>query len=235
VKMESMQGGSKITIMAEPEPLEATVGNTALIVVDMMNGFVSTGGFSDKILDLDISRAQGIVDPCKRIISATREKGIKVVYLRMAYRPDLSDAGSPHAASWHKEYGLVLTRQQPAKVKDILVDGTWNTEIIEELKPDPADLVVRKPFFSGFSGTELDVVLKTMDAKFLIFVGVATNVCVGCTVRDAYHLGYFPIVVSDATASLGPEYTHDAEIWNFQFVFGWVTTTETILRSLHVT
>ena len=106
-------------------------------------------------------------------------------------------------------------------------------------EPEPMDIsrentsLIVVDMQNGFVGTNLNIILKTSQIRYLLFIGVATNVCVGSTVRDAYHRGYFPIVVSDATASFGPEYTHDTEIWNFKFIFGWVTTTDDLIKSLH--
>ncbi|GAF70835.1 unnamed protein product [marine sediment metagenome] len=222
----------KTIISAEPEPIEVLLPATAVIVVDMQNGLLKKGGFAEKILGADVSAFEKIIKPCGNLITAAREKGLKIVYLRLAYKADLSDSGGPDSPQWHKEHGLVLVRQHPEMLKDIMVDGTWNTEIIDELEPDPADIVIRKPFFSGFVGTELDIILRTANVKFLIIVGIITNICVGCTVRDAYHLGYFPIVVSDAVASAGPEYAQEAELWNFKYTFAWVTTIQELLRSL---
>ena len=82
----------QLVIKAEPEPIKIDPHKTALIVVDMQNAFVSNGGMFD-LYGLDISEAQRIVEACKNVISAARQAGCKIVYLRQVYNPDLSNAG----------------------------------------------------------------------------------------------------------------------------------------------
>ncbi len=84
--------------------------------------------------------------------------------------------------------------------------------------------------YSGFRGTSLDVVLKTYNIKFLIFNGIATNVCVESTLRDGYFLDYWPILVADATNNAGPPITQQATLWNVEALFGWVTSTKDIVK-----
>ena len=68
--------------------------------------------------------------------------------------------------------------------------------------------------------------------KYLFFAGVATNICVEATIRDAYYREYFSILVSDASVNSGPAYTQDATIFNVRARYGWVTTTEKIVKAL---
>ena len=62
------------TIEAEPEPLSIDVSKTAVIVVDMQNAFVKRGGYFD-LAGYDLSGVEGIISPCKRVISASRTQG----------------------------------------------------------------------------------------------------------------------------------------------------------------
>ena len=72
----------------------------------------------------------------------------------------------------------------------ILIRDTWNTDIVEELKPEPGDIVIYKTRYSGFYGTDLDAVLKTRGIKSLVITGVSTGVCVESTLRDAMFRDY---------------------------------------------
>ena len=76
------------------------------------------------------------------------------------------------------------------------------------------------------------MILKTHGIKYLIFTGGATNICVGTTIRDAFNLDYFCILVSDAAMNNGPDITQEAEIFNIKCCFGWVTNTENIMKAI---
>lgn len=221
-------------VQAEPEAIEVDISRIAIIVVDMQNAFVNAGGYYD-IIGHDISVTRRIIKPCAKIVGTARQKGIKIIYLQMAYSPDLSDSGGMDSPAWRKSKGLAFIYQHPELKEKLHVYGTWGVSIIKELKPQPDDIVVRKQKYDGFIGTNLDIVLHTCSARYLIFVGTATNICVESTLRHAFSLEYFPILVSDATSQIGPDAMQDATISNVLSNFGWVTTSEKLLKALAVT
>jgi len=223
----------KVIVQAEPEPIEIDVLKTAVIVVDMQNAFVRRGGYWD-LAGWDISAIEKIIKPCQEIVYTAREKGIKVIYLQMGCSPDLSDIGGQDSPTWHKSRGLALIRQRPELKDKLYVYGTWGADIIEELEPKPGDIVIRKQKYDGFIGTNLDIVLKTYAVKYLLFVGTATNICVDSTLRHAFFLQYFPILVSDAVSQIGPSITQEATIFNVRTIFGWVTTSEKLLNAIRL-
>jgi ureidoacrylate peracid hydrolase len=177
------------------------------------------------------AKTKRVIETNKAVIKASRRKGIKVIYLRMAYRPDLSNAGGTQSPNYYKEAGIVAMRQHAFR-NHFLVAGTWDWEIIDDLKPLIGDIVVDKNRYSGFFNTELNSILHTLSIKYLLFVGIATNICVESTLRDAYFYEYFPILVSDGCGNVGPDYTQEATIWNVSTVFGWVTTGAELVQSL---
>ena len=222
----------EVVVPAKPEPVKLDIERTALIVVDMQNAFCKKGGLFDYLGVLDENRVNHVIARDMKIIEACRRKGIKIVYLRMGYRPDLSDAGGPESPNYHKELGLVAMREHPELKGKFLNVGTRNWEIIDELKPRQDDIVVNKHRYSGFTGTELDAVLAKYDIKHLLFIGLATNVCVESTLRDAYFHEYFPVLVSDACGNIGPGFTQEATVWNVTEVFGWATTCDDLVKAL---
>ena len=123
-------------------------------------------------------------------------------------------------------------RERPEWKGRFLTIGSWDWEIIDELKPQTGDIAVDKNRYSGFANTELDAILRTNSIKYLLFIGIATNVCVESTLRDAYFHEYFPVMVSDGCGNIGPDYTQQATIWNVSEVFGWVTTSDDLLKAL---
>jgi ureidoacrylate peracid hydrolase len=222
----------KVVITAEPEPVELDPDKTALIVVDMQNAFCKKSGIFDYLGKLDETKVKHIISQDKKVIEACRHQGIKVVYLRMGYRPDLSNAGGRESPNYYKELGLVAMRTHPELKDKFLIMGTRDWEIIDELKPHPEDIVVDKNRYSGFVNTELDVILRTNNIKHLLFIGLATNVCVESTLRDAYFHEYFPILISDGCGNIGPESTQEATIWNVTEIFGWITTCCDVTKAL---
>lgn len=220
-----------ITVEAEPEPIDLDLIKTAIIVVDMQNAFMSKGGYFD-LIGVDTSATQKIVEPCRKIIRLTREKGAKIIYLQMGYSPDLSDAGPPGSPSFQKSGGLNLFREHPELKDKLYFYGTWGAEIIEPLKPHPEDIVIKKQRYDGFVGTNLDLTLRTLSIKYLLFLGVATNICVESTLRHAFFLDYFPILVSDAVSQKGSLVTQEATIFNVQSSFGWVTDSIRVIKAI---
>jgi ureidoacrylate peracid hydrolase len=220
-----------VTLRARPAPVTIDLARTAVIVVDMQNAFVSKGGMFD-LAGYDISGAPSAIAKNAELLPALRSAGVKVVYLKMSYSPDYSDAGGPHSPNWHKELGLTLMQGRPEWWGKFVTAGTWDEEIREEIAPRPGDIVVRKQRYSGFAGTNLDLVLRTYGIRYCLYTGVATNVCVETTLRDGYLLDYWPILVADACNNSGPEHNRLASEWNVEHAFGWVTTTRDVIEAV---
>jgi len=216
---------------ARPEALEIDLQSAALVVVDMQNAFAAKGGAFD-LAGVDISQAAATIGVIRGILEGARKAGIVAVYLQMGYREDLSDSGGPNSPNWHKELALLLMRSRPELKGKLLTEGTRDFAIVDELKPRCGDLVVVKSRYSGFAGTELDFLLRSRQVRFLFFTGIATNVCVESTLRDAYFLDYWPILVTDATMQAGPAFLQRATIQNVESHFGWTLSSQEFLQSL---
>jgi len=117
-----------------------------------------------------------------------------------------------------------MMRDDPSYRGKLMTYGQWDAEIVDAVRPLEGDVVVRKSRYSGFAGTNLDSVLRTRNAKYLFFMGVATNVCVESTIRDAYFNEYWPILIEDATMQEGPPQMLDASLFNIRRFFGWTLT-----------
>ena len=230
-----MEKKSLVMLQAEPAPLQIDLKRTTVIVIDAQNAFLSKGGFFT-LQSPDIALAETISDPAekinniKRVTTAARARGIKVIYT-LSMNPPRESVGrdSPY---WYKNDTVTLEREHPEWRDKLIIRGTWGAEIIPKLKPQEGDLLVEKPRYSAFFQTNLDTILKTHDLKYLIFTGVATNICVEATIRDAYYQEYFCILTSDAAVNSGPEFTQEATIFNVKARYGWVTTTESVLKAL---
>lgn len=213
-----------------PEPLEIDLNRTAVICVDMQNAFVHQGGLFDRA-GWPTEGARAVIEPSRRIIERARAIGVRVVFVKMSYNRGLTNAGGPESPNYHKEIGMIMLRKMPELADKAIIEGTWGEEIIDELKPLPDEPVIRKQRYSGFAGTNLDLVLKTAGVKYCIFVGGATNICVGHTLMDAFSHDYWPILVSDSVFTQCPPVTVEATCWNVENIFGWVSNTEAVVQA----
>lgn len=219
------------TLKSKPEDIDIDLKRAACIVVDMQNAFAKPGGMLD-LMGIDISGAAAVINKQQLILSAARTAGVAVIYLAMTYQTDLSDAGGPDSPNYHKELGLRLMRDKPQHQGEILIDGTWDWQIVEELALKDGDILIRKPRYSGFVGTHLDNYLRNRDIRYLFMSGIATNICVESTGRDAFFREYWPILINDAVNHAGPEFCAAATAWNFENIFGWVTDSDSVMSLL---
>ena len=219
------------TLNAKPNSLTVDFKKSAIVVVDMQNAFASKGGMLD-IAGVDITDASRVIRVLRSVIEAARHIALAVVYLRMAYKPDLSDSGGPNSPNFHKELAMSLMCSRPELKGKVLTEGTWDAEIVEDLAPQPADLVITKTRYSGFAGTPLDSQLRMRGIQYLFFAGIATNVCVESTLRDAYFHDYWPILLRDAAMPAGPPAAHDATLFNVESFFGWTTSSQDLISQL---
>lgn len=123
-------------------------------------------------------------------------------------------------------------RERPELRGKLLTFGTWDFEIVDGLTPQAGDTVIVKSRYSGFHGTDLDSVLRSRGIRNLLMIGIASNVCVESTIRDAYFLEYWPVMVADATMPAGSAEIQRATVYNVQTFFGWVSNAEDVATAL---
>ncbi|MBR0642166.1 isochorismatase family protein [Plastoroseomonas hellenica] len=211
-----------VTLPARPEPLTVAVEETALIIVDMQNAYCSKGGYLD-LVGFDVSGAAPVIAEAARIAAACREAGVPVIYLQNGFAPDQREVGGPAAPVWHKSNALKFMRANEAYAGKLITHGTWDYAIVPELAPERDDILVPKSRYSGFAGTALEQILQARRIRTLLVCGVATNVCVESTIRDAYHREFFPVMLTDATMAAGPG-AQAATEFNVATFFGWLSS-----------
>lgn len=216
---------------AKPEPVEVDFARSAIVVVDMQNAFASKGGTLD-LAGADLSDAPRVVRAIRGVLDSARAAGVPVVFVRMGYKPDLSNAGGPRSPNYYKETAMHLMCARPDLKGKLLTEGTWDFAIVDDLAPRPGDLVVTKTRYSGFVGTTLDAQLRDRGIQYLFFAGIAANVCVESTLRDAYFLDYWPILLADATMAAGDSSVYAATLFNVESFFGWTVSSEQLQVSL---
>jgi ureidoacrylate peracid hydrolase len=220
-----------VRLDARPEPIEFVPARTAVIVVDLQNGYASKGGYRD-LTGRDVGPAGEVVANTLRLLDAARAAGLTVVMLKNGWDAELKTSGGETSPNWHKSNPLKTMRARPELRGKLLTHGTWDYEFVDELKPAPSDIIIEKARYSGFCGTELDNMLRARDIRHLVFVGIATNVCVETTIREAYHREYFCILATDATQHSGPAFVQDATLYNVEQFLGWVSSTDAICQAL---
>jgi len=150
----------------------------AILVIDMLNDFIKEGA------PLELPEGRKIIPNIKRLLEEARKRKIPIIYICDAHRPDDTEFNQ-----WPKH----------------CVEGTPGAEVVEELKPEQEDIIIKKRRYSGFYSTDLDLTLRELKIDTLILTGVATNICVLHTAADAYFRGYKIIVVEDCVATLNEE------------------------------
>ena len=168
--------------------------NPALLVIDMQNGFVSKGGSYD-LMGLNVSKYNDVVPSLKRLIAFCRKVKIPIFYSQAVRE----ESGIDLLTRSHRI--LPKSREERIKRRPICIRGSWDAEIVQELKPNFDDHVVIKRRDSVFQDTEVEVWLRSLGIDSIIFAGIDTSICVESSLRDAFNHGYDVVLISDATAS----------------------------------
>ena len=214
--------GHARVLPARPEALRMDPAATAMIVVDMQNAYASPGGYLD-LAGFDISGAAAAIEQVRIAAEAAREAGIQVIFFQNGWDPDYVEAGGPGSPNWHKSNAMKTMRARPELAGKLLAKGGWDYALVDALTPHPGDIVVAKTRYSGFPASNIDSVLRARGIRNLVFTGIATNVCVESSLRDAFHHEYFAVVLEDATHQAGPAYVQQAALYNIETFFGWVS------------
>ncbi|MEQ8248870.1 MAG: isochorismatase family cysteine hydrolase [Alphaproteobacteria bacterium] len=199
--------------------MDSLNGATAVLVVDMQNGMCKPEG-SHARLGLDIGMLAGAIEPCRALVGAARAAGALVCFSYLAYEPDYSDGG------------FIVREMMPnIKSSKVCPRGSWDAEIVEELTPQPGDVVVEKSRMSSFMRTDLEKQLRDRGVVNLIVCGVTTNMCVESTVRDASQLDFRTFVVRDAVGEVDRG-RHASALESMGFLFAKLVTTEEAVAAL---
>ena len=156
-------------------------GRTALLVVDMQNCFVADSPIAAP-LGTEVARR------LDRLTAACRQAGLPVIWTRHVVRPDGSNTG-------------LLGELIPPVAAGIINDDAPTAALHPLMDVRPGDVVVGKPRFGSFYGTDLEVILRSRGINTIILGGISTNVCVDTTAREASVREFRVLFLSDGTAS----------------------------------
>ena len=182
---------------------------TALINIDLQRCFVD--GASD---------GRAIVDAVNGLAAACRTAGVLVIHTRHVLRPDGSNMGR--------------LREIP-KIRDgLLNDGAASAELDDALTVDERDIIVNKPRFGAFYGTDLELILRSRGIDTVIISGISTPVCCDTTAREANARDFRVLFLSDATATTGDDADrlHAAAVEALDGLFADIATIDEVLNAI---
>jgi nicotinamidase-related amidase len=206
----------------------------ALLVVDMQNYGCNAEAGLGAMLSLHqpetagyyLSRLTETVLPnAERLVAVFRRSGRQVVYTR--HGPLLADGRDMIARRRRRDVEALAATDAPA----LWHRGTFEHEVVARLEPAADELVVDKNTSSAFNSTGIEWLLRNMGVDALVVAGMATDMCVETTARDAADRGFDVIVVEDATAAFS-EWHHRAALSGIARVFGQVWSTDEVVQAL---
>ena len=195
---------------------ELTGSPSAVLVIDVQNDFCGDDGVHG-YRGSDLQWVQAIISPTERLLEEARRRSVPVIFVRTHH-----DRWSDHESYYLRESRVgTLHHLQP---------NAYGSEFYR-LRPQPDDYVLTKRRYSAFFGTELDILLRNLGTKKLILAGVATNVCVETTARDACMRDFEVVVVRECVAAYS-EAAHNAALANLDHHFGRVVALDDVARDV---
>jgi ureidoacrylate peracid hydrolase len=186
----------------------------ALIAVDVQNDFVSPEGSAAKRGE-DVGAAIAMVPNLLRLIDEARRIGLTIVYIRTTH------------SEWTDTPSWIYRTSQKSGLNTCR-EGTWGAEFYQGILPLPTERVVIKHRYSAFINTDLNTVLKARNIQSVLVGGVATNVCVETTARDAYIYDYYVTLIDDCSAAYETK-LHLGTLENIRRHFGLVASSNEII------
>ncbi len=163
---------------------------TALINVDLQNIFVE--GF-------DISATDGpdVAQRLNKLSRVCRDQGMMVIHTINELRADGSNRGIA------SEVVTAYLQSTGTNRRGGIDAGTDGAKLHASLEVEPTDVLLTKPRYGSFTGTDLDLILRTNGIEAVIIGGIATNVCCDTTAREANQRDYKVFFLSDGTGNHG--------------------------------
>ena len=190
---------------------------TALVVVDMQNGFMvpELGHAACKM-------AHQIVPNINRLAKAVRDTGGTVIWIQTAYTDET-------LTSWSTLYGMMLPKGRERR-KFSLSPSNKGYEIFPDLKIEAADLIIEKNRYSAFiqGSSNIEQVLHQRGFDTLLITGTVTNVCCESTARDAMMRNFKTVMLTDGNAANTDE-DHNASLVAFYLMFGDILPTDMLI------
>lgn len=176
---------------------------TALLVMDCENDIVHKDGKIAAAMGFGVMiEKKGTLKHIRTVLDAARTAKIPVIYIEVAMRL-LKPEELPRRGQFFQNL--------PNMLSGALQKGTWGSQVHEDIKPAPGEVMISKSIISAFSRSNLSKTLEQKGITDIILTGIATNMVVESTARDAVDRGYSVITVEDGVASFSEE-AHQASI-----------------------
>lgn len=191
--------------------------HTALINVDLQNCFVE--GYP-----ISAPKGPEVLARVNRLAEACRECGVRVIHTAHVVRPDGSNIG-------------VMAEILPPVKGGVINEGSDSAALHAKLAVKPGDVVLNKPRFGSFHGTDLELILRSNGIDTVIVSGIATNVCCETTAREANARDFRVFFLSDGTATFGigdlsPDDIQKATCATLGFAFAQVLTVDQMIAKI---
>lgn len=152
----------------------------AIIVVDMLED-----NLKESSRNPYSQEGRTIIPNLQRLLVESRKRGFPIIFA---------------CDSFFKEDFIFKGRMKVHSLR-----GTKGAEVVEDLKPEPTDIVLPKRRFSAFFKTDLDQTLRTLGVDTIVVTGITAEVCVLMTVMDGLCHDFSAIMLEDCTASRSKE------------------------------
>lgn len=191
-------------------------GHVAVVVVDMQNDFCHSQGAMAR-QGRNVLSAQAMAPTLVQFIAQARRCRVPVIFIRQINTEySQSEAWLEHRKRVNPEHFDAVP----------CWEGSWGADFYA-VRPEPGESIVTKHRYSGFHGTDLDLILRSRGIKTIILAGVQTNACVECTARDGLIHDYYVVFLKDGTATESDQ-AHDWSLRNIHDLVGLVATTAEI-------
>jgi ureidoacrylate peracid hydrolase len=208
--------------------IQSSVFRPALFVIDMQNGYCTEGGSYEQYggtIGADLDAYRRVIPNIAKMIAAARRYEIPIFYTQQVREQSGIDL-------FTKLHRIIPERRAEFLRIPAVIRGTWDAEIIDELRPTKDDHIIVKRRDSAFQDTELDLWLRSSYVDTIICTGVDTAICVENTLEDAFNIGYDVILIDDATASSWQK-IGQASVRKVAGSYGWVVGTDRFIDVLN--
>jgi nicotinamidase-related amidase len=205
----------------EPDDIHLTPGDTALLVIDMQNTYLTPAPDQHTRWEPFLARMNEVVIPnTARLIGFCRECGIEVIFARIAcQKSDGRDRS--------------LSQKKPGWNNLLLPKDSNESQIVPELNPRDHEIVVCKTTDSALTGTNLRLILHNMGIKHVVVAGIFTDQCVSSTVRSLADESFDVLVVEDCCAA-GTMELHNRELDIINMIYCHVVSLEDVTSFVEV-
>ena len=184
--------------------------HTALLIVDMQNGLASLEGYTARQGDISVAHQQSIIPNIKLLLDTARGTGVRVVHIRVVSAENMAFSSPASLYSGKKMVHFGAYWGHPGNEvrksnSTIMIDGSWESEIVDELTPNPEEFIVRKYTNTAFINTPMNQVLRSNHVESVVVTGTTTAGCVLATSFDALWNDYYTVLANDAIADCFPE------------------------------